>query len=280
MSKDRISRYLKCAGYELHVSEWGAGNTETVVCWHGLARSGRDFDALARHLSGRYRVLCPDTIGRGLSQWAKDRDKEYCFAVYCATAMALLDQLDIDDVHWIGTSMGGLIGMHLAAGPLQGRMDRLLINDIGPVVQQLAAERIAAYVASPPVFDTYSGFEDYIRTVYVPFGQRSNATWRLLAETTCRRTADGKFTVHYDPKIGTQFTTHAADLDGWPAYDSVLCRTLVLRGADSDVLSTETAEEMTRRGPKCDLITVPGCGHAPVFDTPKEQKIVDDFLAG
>ncbi len=272
------SRYLTCAGYEIHFTEWGADKDQTVVCWHGLARSGRDFDAVAAHLSARYRVICPDTIGRGLSQWAHDRDKDYCFDVYCATAVDLLDQLGVGSLKWVGTSMGGLIGTHLAAGPLKGRISHLLINDIGPVVEPAAAERIATYVGNPPSFDSFTDFETWIRTVYAPFGERSDATWRLLAETTCRRTEDGKITAHYDPKIVTQFTTHASDLDGWPAYEAVDAKTLVIRGENSDVLSRETAEEMTQRGPKCDLITVPACGHAPVFDTVDEQRIVDDFL--
>lgn len=280
----RTSRYLNAGGFEIHLSEWGRGewgraDAPTVVMWHGLARTGRDFDDLAAHMCERYRVIAPDTIGRGLSQWANDRERDYCFDVYGRIAVDLLDQLGVDELRWVGTSMGGLIGATLAAGPLKGRISHLLLNDIGPDVPEAARERIGAYVGNPPRFETVSAYEDWIRTVYTPFGEHDDATWRHLAETSCRRTGDGKITVHYDPKIVTQFTNHKADLDIWPAYDAIDCPTLVMRGQTSDVLARDTAHEMTRRGPRATLVEIDGVGHAPVLNDAAQRAIVEDFLA-
>ena len=156
----RVSRTLTCAGYEIHFTEWGERSGEAVIMWHGLSRSGRDFDDIAGHLAKRYRVLCPDTIGRGLSQWARDRERDYCFEVYAGIAVDLLAQAGIQNLRWVGTSMGALLGMRLAARELKGRISHLLINDIGPQIPAAAATRIAEYVGNPPVFDDFSGFED------------------------------------------------------------------------------------------------------------------------
>lgn len=272
------SRTLICAGYEIHFTEWGEQTGEAVIMWHGLSRSGRDFDDIAGHLARRYRVLCPDTIGRGLSQWAEDRERDYCFEIYARIALDLLAQAGIETLRWVGTSMGALLGMRLAARELKGRISHLLINDIGPEVPGAAATRIAEYVGNPPVFEDFAGFEDWVRTVYAPFGEQDEATWRHLAESSLRRTGEGRFTAHYDPKIVTQFTTHRGDLDLWEDYDRLECRVLVLRGALSDVLTPETAAMMAGRGPKAALAEVAEVGHAPVLNTPTQRKIVEDFL--
>jgi pimeloyl-ACP methyl ester carboxylesterase len=273
------SRYLTCAGRELHFTEWGAGNTEAVLCWHGLARTGRDFDALARHLSGRYRVICPDLPGRGCSQWALDPEREYCFAFYGEMALDLCRGLGIDRMRWIGTSMGGLLGITLAAGVLRERVSHLVLNDVGPEVPPAATRRIAAYGGNPPTFDTLTALEDWLRTVYAPFGPQSDAVWRHLAETSWRRTDAGKITVHYDPRLMGHLTTHPEDWNHWAAYDRIQCKTLLLRGMASDVLSRETAEAMTRRGPRCRLVDIEHCGHAPMLNGLMEQQMVDEFLA-
>lgn len=275
----RVSRTLTCAGYEIHFTEWGERSGEAVIMWHGLSRSGRDFDDIAGHLAKRYRVLCPDTIGRGLSQWARDRERDYCFEVYAGIAVDLLAQAGIQNLRWVGTSMGALLGMRLAARELKGRISHLLINDIGPQIPAAAATRIAEYVGNPPVFDDFSGFEDWVRTVYAPFGEQDDATWRRLAETSVRRTGEGRFTAHYDPRIVTQFTTHKGDLDLWEDYDRLECRALVLRGALSDVLTPETAALMAGRGPKAALAVIADVGHAPLLNTHAQRKIVEDFLA-
>jgi len=275
----RRSRYVTCAGFEIHVSEWGAAGDPPVVMWHGLARTGRDFDDIARHLAAHYRVIAPDTIGRGLSQWAKDRERDYCFEVYAKIALDVLDRLGIDRLRWVGTSMGGLLGVALAADALGERISHLVINDIGPAVPQAAADRIAAYAGDPPSFESFGEFETWIRTIYAPFGKHDDATWKLLAETGCRRMDDGRVTVHYDPRIVTQFTTHKGDLDLWEAYDAVGCPTLLLRGANSDVLPAETAAAMTERGPKAELVEIAGVGHAPLLNDAAQRTLVADFLA-
>ena len=144
------SRYVVCEGREIHFMEWGAEHRETVIAWHGLARTGRDMDELAAHLSSRYRVICPDTIGRGLSQWSPHPEREYCLDFYGRLALSLLEQLGIGECHWVGTSMGGAIGIRLAAGGLKGRMRHLVLNDMGPKIADAAVERIKAYAGKPP----------------------------------------------------------------------------------------------------------------------------------
>ena len=273
------SRYLTCIGRELHFTEWGAENTEAVLCWHGLARTGRDFDALARHLSGRYRVICPDLLGRGCSQWALEPEREYCFAFYREIALDLCSQLGIERMRWIGTSMGGLLGIALAGGALRGRVTHLVLNDVGPDVPEGAVQRIAAYGGNPPTFETLTALERWLRTVYAPFGPQTDATWRHLAETSWRRTDAGKITVHYDPRLMGHLTSHPADWDQWAAYDRIQCRTLLFRGRGSDVLSRETAEAMTQRGPRCRLVEIEYCGHAPMLNVMAEQQVIDDFLS-
>ena len=273
------SRYLACEGREIHFMEWGAENAETVVAWHGLARTGRDMDELAGHLSSRYRVICPDTIGRGLSQWSPQPEQEYCLAFYARLALGLLEGLGIRQCHWVGTSMGGALGMHLAAGALKGRIRRLVLNDIGPALGAAAVERIRAYAGQPPQFDTMGALEEYFRTVYRPYGWLSDEQWRRLAETSARRTPDGKVTPHYDPKMVLQFIHHPADYEQWPAYDAIGAPTLCLRGESSDLLLAETAEEMRRRGPRAVVVTIPGCGHAPALNVPDQLNLVGRFLS-
>ena len=273
------SRYLTCAGRELHFTEWGAEQPDVVLCWHGLARTGRDFDALARRLSGRYRVICPDFLGRGLSQWAREPAREYCFAFYSQMALELCQQLGIERMRWVGTSMGGLLGIALAAGAWQDAITHLVLNDVGPEVPAAAAQRIAAYVGNPPTLATLTGLEQWLRTVYAPFGPQTDATWRHLAETSWRRTDAGQITVHYDPRLVDHLTAHPGDWDQWAAYDRIRCPTLLLRGKTSDVLTRETAATMTRRGLCCHWVEIEYCGHAPMLNTPIEQSVIDEFLA-
>jgi pimeloyl-ACP methyl ester carboxylesterase len=278
------SRYAVCEGREVHYTEWGGGNAETVIAWHGLARTGRDMDDiaahLAAHLTGRYRVICPDTIGRGLSQWSPAPEREYCLDFYAKIAVGLLDGLQIETCHWLGTSMGGALGIRLAAGALRGRIRKLVLNDIGPQLGAAAVERIRAYAGQPPVFDRMSELEQYFRTIYLPFGLLTDAQWRRLTETSARRTADGRVTPHYDPKMVLQFEHHPADYDQWDAYDAIDAPTLCLRGESSDLLLADTAEAMRRRGPRAVVVTIPGCGHAPALNVPEQIALVERFLNG
>jgi pimeloyl-ACP methyl ester carboxylesterase len=274
------SRYLVCEGREIHYTEWGAANAETVIAWHGLARTGRDMDEIAAHLAPRYRVICPDTIGRGLSQWSPLPETEYCLAFYGRVAVSLADQLGLATFHWIGTSMGGAIGIHLAAGPLKGRIRRLVLNDIGPKLGESAVQRIRSYAGNPAQFDRVGELEQYFRTIYKPFGWLSEEQWRRLAETSLRRTADGKVTPHYDPKMVLQFESHPDDYDQWEEWDAIDVPTLCLRGETSDLLLADVAEEMRKRGPRAVVVTIPGCGHAPALNVPDQLALVERFLNG
>jgi pimeloyl-ACP methyl ester carboxylesterase len=274
------SRYLVCEGRELHYTLWGAEHAATVIAWHGLARTGRDMDDIAAHLSTKYRVICPDTIGRGLSQWSPAPEQEYCMDFYGRLAVSLVEQLGIREFSWLGTSMGGAIGIHLAAGRLKGRLRRLVLNDIGPKLGEAAVERIRNYAGKPPQFDRVGELEQYFRTVYKPFGWLSDEQWRRLTETSTRRTAEGKVTPHYDPKMVLQFTQHPRDYDQWEAWDAIEAPTLCLRGEASDLLLPEVAEEMRSRGPRAVVVTIPGCGHAPALNVPEQFALVERFLAG
>ena len=274
------SGYLVCEGREIHYTEWGAPQAPAVIAWHGLARTGRDMDDIAAHLAARYRVICPDTIGRGLSQWSPDPAREYCLDFYSRIAVSVVDQLDLSAFHWIGTSMGGALGMRLAAGPLKGRMRRLILNDIGPQLGAAAVERIRAYAGKPPQFERMSELEQYFRTIYKPYGWLSDEQWRRLTETSARRTPDGKLMPHYDPSMVLQFEHHPRDYDQWDAYDAIEAPTLCLRGETSDLLLEETAKQMQQRGPRAGLVTIAGCGHAPALNVPEQFTLVERFLNG
>ena len=272
------SHYLACQGRELHCTEWGAQHNEVVVAWHGLARTGRDMDDIAAHLASRYRVICPDALGRGLSQWSPLPDQEYQLSFYAAQALALLDQLGIAQCHWLGTSMGGAIGLHAAAGALAGRIQRLVMNDIGPELAAPAVARIRSYAGSPAAFATVGELERYFRTVYQPYGALTDAQWRRLTETSVRRLPDGRVTPHYDPAMVRQFDAHPTDYDQWPAWDALQIPVLVLRGAHSDLLLPEVAEAMRNRGPRAVVVTLPDCGHAPALNTPAQFALVERFF--
>ncbi|MBA2674334.1 alpha/beta hydrolase [Ramlibacter sp.] len=280
------SNYVTCAGREMHYTEWGSPNAPVVIAWHGLARTGRDMDELADHLSGRYRVICPDTIGRGFSQWSPDPGNEYTLAFYARTAAALFDRLGIARAHWVGTSMGGAIGEVCAAGihepGMKDRIASLVMNDNAPRLSAPAVERIRAYAGNPPAFDTMAQLEAFFRQVYKPFGLLTDAQWRRLAETSARRLPDGRVTPHYDPAMVRQFTDHPNDYDLWEHYDRLRIPVLVLRGAESDLVLPDATEEMQRRGPGTlgllRVVEVPGCGHAPALNVPAQLDLVTSFI--
>ena len=274
-----MSHYLRCAGRELHYTEWGAQHAETVIAWHGLARTCRDMDEVAGHLSQRYRVICPDTLGRGLSQWSPAPAQEYCLAYYVRQAVALVDQLGLDQFHWLGTSMGGAIGLVAAATSLRGRVRRLILNDSGPQVADAALARIRSYAGNPAAFATVSELEQYFRTIYEPYGWLSDAQWRRLTETSTRRLPDGRVTPHYDPAMVMQFSHHADDYRLWSEWDSLEIPVLCLRGESSDLLLPETAEQMRQRGPRAVVVEISGCGHAPALNTPEQLALVERFFS-
>ena len=273
------SNYLRCADSEIHYTEWGAGHTDTVIACHGLARTCRDMDDIAAHLSQRWRVICPDMIGRGLSQWSTDPEREYCQAHYARIATALLDQLGIDTFHWLGTSMGGAFGTLAAAGPLRGRMRTLVLNDNGPQLADAAIARIRSYAGNPAAFGTVTELEAYFRTIYKPYGAMNDAQWRRLTETSTRRLPDGRVTPHYDPKMVMQFTHHTDDYLLWQAWDTLRLPVLCLRGEHSDLLLPEVAAQMQQRGPRAEVETIAGCGHAPTLNTTAQFELIERFFA-
>jgi pimeloyl-ACP methyl ester carboxylesterase len=272
------SRWLELAGYEIHLAEWGERGRPPLVMWHGLARTGRDFDTCAAHLADRFHIVCPDTIGRGLSAWAPAA--EYRFAVYARIAEALLDAYQLPSVRWLGTSMGGALGIHLAGGALPERISHLAINDIGTELAAPAVERIVTYVGNPPEFAGVRELEAYLRKVYAPYGYLRDDEWLRMAETSARRLPDGRITLHYDPAIVQQFVHSPADYRLGDAYDRIAAKTLLLRGANSDLLMPEIAEAMTRRGPRARLEVMEGSGHAPALNVPAQLAILEDFFGG
>ena len=277
------SHYVTVLERELHYSEWGRGNAETVVMWHGLARTGRDFDDIAASLSRRYRVICPDTIGRGLSQWSPEPDAEYCLAFYARLAAAFCDALGIVRMHWVGTSMGGALGIKLASrwdGALAGRIAKLVLNDNGPQLAAAAIERIKSYAGNPAAFARVSELEAYFRKVYAPYGMLTEREWVKLTETSVRRLPDGRVTPHYDPNMVRQFINFPQDYELWPEYDAIDIPVLCVRGANSDLLLAETAQAMRERGPRARVVEIAGCGHAPALNVPGQIGLVEEFLAG
>ena len=274
------SRYVPILGHEIHVTEWGEPGAPPVVLWHGLARVGRDFDTLARTLAPLYHVICPDTIGRGLSSWSSNPGQDYQIPTYCAHALGLMDAYGFERVRWVGSSMGGLIGMALAGTEATaGRIDRLVLNDVGCRLNPVAVERIKAYVTLMPEFDSMARFEAVMRIAYAPFGTLTDTEWRRMAETSVRRKDNGMLAAHYDPAVMAAFAdAPAAVVEVWPLYDAITCPTLLLRGESSDLLEPEVAEAMTRRGPRCQLVTIPGCGHAPMLNTIDQMAVIQAFL--
>ena len=273
------SVYTKVMGWEMHHTEWGHPDAPPLVLWHGLARTGRDFDDLAAALADTYRVICPDTIGRGLSEWSNDPDRDYCFTAYARQAEAFADALGLSRFRFLGTSMGGALAIAAGATTLQGRISRMVLNDIGPTFPQQSFERIRTYVGAPPDFATVTELETYFRTIYAPFGVHTDAQWRRMAETGMRRLPNGRVTTHYDPAIARQFFAHPHDFEQWDAYDALTMPTLVLRGGNSDLLLPAVAQAMTERGPKAYIAEIPACGHAPALNVASQIEIVRRFLA-
>jgi pimeloyl-ACP methyl ester carboxylesterase len=280
-------RCLSNAGFhQLSYVEWGdARNPRVLLCVHGLTRCGRDFDDLARALAGNYRVICPDVVGRGRSDWLRDKNL-YGIPQYCADMATLLAQVDgqrpIETLHWVGTSMGGLIGMALAA-QAQTPISRLVLNDVGPVVTAVSIQRIGEYVGKAPQFDSLAQAEAFVRAVSASFGPHTDAQWRQLTEHVVRSRADGCVEFCYDPDISVTFRQIAEasggkDMELWPVYDAIKCPTLLSRGADSDLLTRETAQAMTARGPAAKLIEFAGVGHAPSLMIKEQITSVCDFL--
>jgi pimeloyl-ACP methyl ester carboxylesterase len=289
----RIARWLapaamrensvQCAGphglHRVHYVEWGdADNPRVLICVHGLTRNCRDFDFLAQALSSEYRVVCPDMPGRGGSEWLTVSD-DYGFPLYVADIMALIARLNTESLDWVGTSMGGLIGMLIAAFP-GNPIRRMVLNDVGPVITGVSVQRIGQYVGNAPSFPDLHAAEQYIRAVSAPFGPLTDAQWRHLTVHSLKRGADGQYRMAYDPDLAAPFRkmTNYVDTELWPIYDQIKCPVLLMRGAQSDLLTADTARLMTARGPKARLVEIPGVGHAPTLMDEAQIGHVRDFL--
>jgi pimeloyl-ACP methyl ester carboxylesterase len=276
-------RSVQCMGphglHRMAYTEWGdPANPRVLVCVHGLTRNRRDFDYLARALADHYRVVCPDVVGRGESEWLAIKD-DYGIPNYAVDLVTLIARLDVEHVHWVGTSMGGLIGMLLASQPATP-ITRLVLNDIGPLVTVASIGRISEYVGKAPAFTSLDAADAYIREISEPFGVLTDEQWRHLTVHSVRQLPSGGYEMRYDPGIGETFEKSplVEDVSLWALYDAIRCPTLVLRGSDSDLLQHDTALEMTRRGPMAQLAEVPNVGHAPMLMDAAQIRVVRDFL--
>ena len=285
MTEPRLDS-VQCLGarglHRMAYCEWGdPANPRVLVCAHGLARQGRDFDTLAQALCQHYRVVCPDVVGRGRSDWLAD-PAGYQIPAYVADMVTLLARLRADELHWVGTSMGGLIGLGLAALP-DSPIRKLVLNDVGPTLEAAALQRIGAYLGQPLRWASVDEAADYLLGISAGFGPHSREQWLALTRPMLKPDGDG-FKLHYDPAIAaplrvvTPEMAKAGEAMLWASYDALRCPTLLLRGADSDLLSSATAQAMTQRGPKARLHEFAGVGHAPTLIAPGQIDALREFL--
>jgi pimeloyl-ACP methyl ester carboxylesterase len=269
--------------HKMTYKEWGdPQNPKVLVCVHGVTRVSDDFDNLAQELCGEYRVVCPDVVGRGRSDWLRD-PQYYQVPQYVSDMVTLLARLNAETVHWFGTSMGGLIGMGLASlkdSPIR----KLILNDVGPALNAAALSRIADYIGEAVRFKAFDDAAHYIRAISQPFGPHSDEEWRKLAADVLRQDADGQWIRHYDLSLAMPFkgstpeSVQHAEAVLWMAYDAISCPTLLVRGAESDLVTKEVAHTMTTRGPKAKLVEFPGVGHAPTFVHADQINVAREFL--
>jgi len=278
LPRERHLRSLSAHGFHRVVYyEWGErDNPDVVVCVHGIGRNGRDFDVLAEALASTHRVLAPDMPGRGKSEWLRN-PLDYIAPTYLTTLTALICASGAEDVTWVGTSMGALLGIMAASLP-ETPVKRLVVNDAGPVLDPAAIARIGQYFGTDPTFATYDELAAYVRTISAPFGPLTDAQWEHVTRTNARQRDDGKWGVGYDPAIAIPFRAQPTAANLWPLWDAIRCPTLVLRGALSDLLASETAREMTERGPKPRVIEFAGVGHAPMLLARDQVDAVVDFV--
>jgi pimeloyl-ACP methyl ester carboxylesterase len=262
--------------------EWGdPANPRVLVCVHGVSRQGRDFDTLAAAMSQHYRVVCPDVVGRGRSDWLAD-PMGYNIPAYVADMVTLLARLNASTLHWLGTSMGGLIGLALAALP-GSPLQKLVLNDVGPVIEWASIQRIGAYLGVPERWASEDEAADALWLLSSSFGPHTREQWLALTRPQLKP-VDGGLVPRCDPAIAKPFGLLTAELARlgeaalWQSYDRIACPTLLLRGAQSDLLSVATAQAMTERGPRARLVQFAGVGHAPTLVQPDQVQAVGEFL--
>jgi pimeloyl-ACP methyl ester carboxylesterase len=277
--------------------QWGdAPAGKVVLCVHGLSRQGRDFDVLAQALLARsrqpLRVVCPDVVGRGRSDWLKD-PMGYQIPNYVGDMLALLAQLHgeapVHTLDWLGTSMGGLIGMVICGAreiAVPAPVRKLVLNDVGPAIQWQALQRIGTYLGQTGRFESVQQAADAMWAISTGFGAHTREQWLALSQAMVKPLPEGGFTLHYDPAMAVPFreVTEQSAAQGqaalWQLYDSIQAQTLITRGANSDLLSRDTALAMTQRGPKARLVEFEGVGHAPMFVAQDQVEVVTAFLVG
>ena len=289
-AKIKSVQCLSLAGlHRMAYKEWGdQANPNVLVCVHGVTRVSDDFDSMARALASDYRVICPDIVGRGRSDWLRN-PQLYRIPQYVSDMVTLLarvlDQAPGQKIDWFGTSMGGLIGLGLASladNPIR----KLVLNDIGPVLAPAALQRIGDYIGQDLRFETFEDGAKFIRDVSASFGEHSEQEWHKLATDVLRQDKDGKWVRHYDMGLSLPFRSATPESAGadeamlWAAYDAITCPTLLVRGAESDLLTRDTAAMMTQRGPKATLVEIPNVGHAPTFTHDDQIAIARKFLLG
>ena len=285
--------------HKMHYTDWGdAASPRVVICVHGLTRNCRDFDFLAQALAGECRVVCPDIAGRGRSDWLT-RKEDYGYPQYMRDVTALIARVTAwpvatnwlgklsnflrrrygsRSIYWVGTSMGGMLGMLLAACP-NSPIRKLVVNDIGALIPKAALERIATYIGDSPRFQTFEELETYVRQISAPFGPLTDAQWHHLTLHGARQYEGGSWGMGYDPDIALPLrNSPPQDIDLWQCWDAIACPTLVLRGAQSDLLLKETAEQMRNRGPHPRVVEFAGVGHAPMLMAQDQIAVVRDFL--
>ena len=290
---DPILKSVQCSSpaglHRVAYKEWGDPlNPKVLLCVHGVTRVGDDFDHLARALCDEYRVVCPDVVGRGRSGWLRNPEY-YTVHQYVADMVTLIARVtapgDADGVHWFGTSMGGLVGMVLASLP-GTPIRKMVLNDIGPVLDQGAMQRIGEYIGQDIRFPSFDAGAQYVKAVSMSFGPHTEEEWFKLSNDVLRQQDDGHWVRHYDLGLAQPFkaiTPERAAADEaslWEAWDAIRCPTLLVRGEHSDLLSRETAAEMASRGPKPRLVEIPGVGHAPTFIHDDQIAIAREFLIG
>ncbi|MBL8307207.1 MAG: alpha/beta hydrolase [Rubrivivax sp.] len=289
MTEPRTGR-VKCLDargiHHMAYTEWGdADHPHVVVCAHGLTRQGRDFDVLAQDLARDCRVVCPDVVGRGRSDWLAD-PMAYVVPTYVADMVTLVARLGVEQVDWVGTSMGGIIGMALASMP-NTPVRRLVVNDVGPVIEPVALARIGTYVGLPAFWRSAEEAAEALRGISIGFGPHTDAEWLALTRpqlVPAEQDGVPGFKPHYDPAIGVPFRHTTPELAAaseallWQAWDRITAPTLLLRGAESDLLSAATAQAMAQRGPRARVHELPGVGHAPTLVAAGQRALVRAFL--
>jgi pimeloyl-ACP methyl ester carboxylesterase len=265
--------------HRVHYVEWGARDADrTILCVHGYSGNGRDFDPLARELARDARVVCVDVAGRGRSDWLPSA-LEYQFPQFLADIEQLIQRLEVERVDWIGTSMGGLLGMLAAAQP-KSRVRRLVMNDVGAFVPLAGLREIAGRLAAPERFASLKAVEAHLRETRSEWGEITDAQFRDLARHHARRLPEGGYRLHYDPKIG-RILEPAPFVDGlhfWDAWQRIECPVLVIRGEHSSILPASVAEAMLETRPDAELVEVPGAGHAPALMSAGEIERIRNFL--